>query len=130
MLAGCKQTTKFPPSTPIPPDTSPLAIAAAWLAAFESNVASNDTAALAALFLTDSFWRDILALTSQFRTVHSSASIRALLDEHLARAAFHSLGLIAEDRLRAPSIGESVPPAKVRLVQMWFGFETRVGRGS
>jgi hypothetical protein len=79
------------------------------------------------LFVRDWFWRDILALTHDFRTAHTAGGIVALLDRHLARAQFGKIAL-AEDELRKPALGESIPG--LRLVQMWFGFEKGTGRGS
>ena len=48
--------------------TSDLAIAAeSWLAAFEAALGNND--ALEKLFLPDSYWRDVVALSWTLQTV-------------------------------------------------------------
>jgi hypothetical protein len=127
MKTGCKQTAKFPPGIPIPPDADALVIARTWLADFDKGITAGDTAAISTLFVQDGFWRDILALTHDFRTAHTAGGIAALLERHLARAQFGKI-VLAEDELRKPVLGESIPG--LRLVQMWFGFETGIGRGS
>jgi hypothetical protein len=79
MKTGCKQTATFSPNVPIPPDADALAIARTWLADFDKGIAAGDTAAISALFVHDGFWRDILALTHDFRTAHTAGGIAALL---------------------------------------------------
>jgi hypothetical protein len=40
-----------------------------WLARFETALAAPDDVLLASLFLSDSYWRDVLALTWRIRTI-------------------------------------------------------------
>ena len=56
-----------------------------WLARFEQALA-RATAALAALFHPDSYWRDVLAFTWDIRTVHGAdAIVRALQAQRAPR---------------------------------------------
>ena len=45
----------------------------AWLARFEAALAARDVAAAAALFATDSYWRDLVAFTWNLKTVEGPA---------------------------------------------------------
>ena len=51
-------------------------VAAGWLEAFSLTVASDNVDAVVALFLEDGLWRDMLALTWTFRTIHGASRIR------------------------------------------------------
>jgi hypothetical protein len=128
----CEHVTEFPTLEKLgvagDPDTSsPRTIAQEWFAAFASSIQSNDTAGAASLFLEDSFWKDILALTSDFRTIQGSSNIKALLDTFLSTAKLSSLR-IADDSLHAPSLNSPAPG--VTLLQLCFDFETKIGKGT
>jgi hypothetical protein len=50
------------------PDLDAKKVATEWFARFNDSIASNDTQVLSSLFVLGAFWRDILALTWDFRT--------------------------------------------------------------
>ncbi|MGZ4378887.1 MAG: NAD(P)/FAD-dependent oxidoreductase, partial [Gaiellaceae bacterium] len=54
-----------------------------WLAAFETALADRDAAAAAALFATDSYWRDLVAFTWNLKTVEGREGVADLV-EHTA----------------------------------------------
>src|SRR5262245_17234921 len=57
-----------------------------WLASFGAALANGNEAALHALFQTESYWRDILALTWRIDTVSGSGAVaEALADASAAK---------------------------------------------
>ncbi|KAF5363122.1 hypothetical protein D9757_011716 [Collybiopsis confluens] len=106
----------------VPNDTaSALAIAQDWLDKFlkTKNVEN--------LFLEDSFWRDILALTSDTRTFIGSSKIKALLDARgdFIQSSSSSSPQILQDPHNRPVITNIFPD--LIFLQFTFGFETPVG---
>jgi putative flavoprotein involved in K+ transport len=89
-----------------------------WLGAFETALADCDAAAAAALFATDSYWRDLVAFTWNLKTVEGPEGVADLV-EHTAgqtgARGFH----ITEPAAEADGVTEA-----------WIAFETEVGRGS
>ena len=99
------------------------ALVETWLAAFGRALGERDTGALAALFLSDGYWRDVLALTWGINTVSGAG---AIADALTASAAAPTAFRIAPDRT-AP---RHVTRAGTHAVEAFFAFETREGRGS
>src|SRR5271154_6241434 len=86
---NCEHITELP--TPeklgvvVDPDVSGVSIAKDWFESFENAIASKDAAAVSSLFIDDSFWRDMLTLTANFRTIHRALNIKALLESALPK---------------------------------------------
>jgi putative flavoprotein involved in K+ transport len=96
---------------------TPQARADAWLGRFEAALAARDVPAAAALFATDSYWRDLVAFTWNITTVEGRAGVTDLL-EHTS------------DSARAGGFVTEEPPDEADgVVTAWIGFETGVGRG-
>jgi cation diffusion facilitator CzcD-associated flavoprotein CzcO len=96
-----------------------------WLASFESAIASGNTNELAALFLENSHWRDVVALTWHIRTKSGRDNLIEALSKQAASAAPRNFA-IAEGR---------TPPswtsrAGVENIEAIISFETETGRGS
>ncbi len=96
-----------------------------WLGRFEAALASGDPAALTPLFLADSHWRDVLALTWRIVTVSGAEAVAGDLARLGRDRGLHGL-TIHPDRC-PPRI---VARAGVEVVEAMIGFETDVGRGS
>jgi len=96
-----------------------------WLAQFERALAEPDDAPLRALFHSDSYWRDLLALTWQIRTVNCADAILRDLREHARRAGVTGFRI---DPDRTPP--RAVTRAGIRAIEAIFKFETGQGRGS
>ncbi|KAG5647039.1 hypothetical protein DXG03_001409 [Asterophora parasitica] len=110
----------------VPESADAATIAQDWLSAFsESLNAQQDVQAAKNLFLAESYWRDILALTSDIRSLKGWESIRALLDSRGSHLA--SLHLLQAPHNR-PVIDSPFPD--LSYVQFTFEFETPIGRGS
>ncbi|CCL99946.1 uncharacterized protein FIBRA_01971 [Fibroporia radiculosa] len=106
----------------IKPDLDAQAVARAWFQAFLQHVSSNDVAGVVSLFAEDGWWRDLLALTWDFRTFHGAAKIKAFLEDQLPVIKPTSFDLKSAE-LQQPY------PDLVWLMGT-FHFETEVGIGS
>jgi putative flavoprotein involved in K+ transport len=101
-----------------------IALAAAdWLVQFE--VALANPAEHAALLHTDSFWRDVLALSWNLQTLNGRAAIVSQLPALASRAAPRNFKIDPE---RAPP--RRVTRAGTSCFEAIFRFETAQGRGS
>jgi cation diffusion facilitator CzcD-associated flavoprotein CzcO len=96
-----------------------------WLAQFETALAKPRDGLLKTLFHSDSHWRDVLALTWNFRTITGADAILSELKAHAGRAAPADFQ-INPDRT-APRI---VTRAGTQAIEAIFKFETAIGRGS
>jgi thioredoxin reductase len=106
--------------------TDDISVAAdTWLARFEDALRKPGDGALNFLFLPDSFWRDVLALSWNIQTIEGADAIIAELKRHAGRAAPRRL-MIDPDR-RAP---RKVMRAGTTAIEAMFKFETAIGRGS
>jgi putative flavoprotein involved in K+ transport len=92
--------------------------AQAWLSAFEEALAARDVARAAAMFATESYWRDLVAFTWNITTVEHRAGVTGLLEATLERTGPHGF------RTTEP------PTEEDGVVTAWFAFETAVGRGT
>ncbi|QQO15591.1 NAD(P)-binding domain-containing protein [Bradyrhizobium diazoefficiens] len=101
------------------------ASAQAWLDEFERALGTSDPAALDRLFLSDSFWRDVLALSWNLQTLASSDTIAQELTRLAPKAAPANFK-IAPNRA-AP---RWVTRAGTNTIEAIFSFETALGRGS
>ncbi|TFK48083.1 FAD/NAD(P)-binding domain-containing protein [Heliocybe sulcata] len=99
-------------------------VASLWLQAFAHCVSSGDIDGILDLFISDSFWRDILALTWDFRTFHGLSKIGVFLADRLALSGASSFRL-NEDQVEAER-----PFPDVVWIQALFTFETSVGLAS
>ncbi|WP_407116548.1 flavin-containing monooxygenase [Bradyrhizobium sp. LMG 9283] len=97
----------------------------AWLGEFEHSLSKPDPAALERLFVTDSYWRDVLALSWNLQTV---AGRDPIVQELAARAptAAPTNFKVAPNRA-AP---RWVSRAGTSNIEAIFNFETAIGRGS
>lgn len=107
-------------------ELSPVAEANKWLSAFSANVRNKATGLITDLFHRFGFWKDILALTWDFRTIRGVKAIRKLLDDCLDPIGLTPFRLV-EDSLRAPVLVK--PIAGVIFLRLCFEFETKQGLG-
>ncbi len=74
--------------TPMLDRTDDVSIAAEdWLAQFESAIAKPDESALKTLFLPESYWRDVLALSWNLQTVNGADAVLTELKARVGSAA-------------------------------------------
>ncbi|KAG1735979.1 hypothetical protein EDB19DRAFT_1830067 [Suillus lakei] len=110
-----------------PSNVSPSEVATEWLNAFSAAIAQSDTAAVTDLFLEDGFWKDVIALTWDFRTFEGRKDIKKLLDARLAATGLHELCLLQEP-LNEPAL-QKVYHDFVWL-RLCFGLTTKHGKGT
>ncbi|MGO9903746.1 MAG: NAD(P)/FAD-dependent oxidoreductase [Solirubrobacteraceae bacterium] len=88
-----------------------------WLEKFNAALTAQDVDAAAELFATTSFWRDLVALTWNLKTVEGREGVRDMLA--------HTLASI---RPRDFRVSEE-PTEADGIVESWLEFETEAGRG-
>ncbi|HEY6820741.1 MAG TPA: NAD(P)/FAD-dependent oxidoreductase, partial [Burkholderiales bacterium] len=101
------------------------AIANDWLSKLERALGGGDERLLQGLFLPDSHWRDLLALTWSIRTVSGGRAVAAGLQEFSAKAKTRGFRV---DPARTPP--RYATRAGTSAVEAIFSFETAVGRCS
>lgn len=110
-------------STLNPQDDTLIAQSTAWLQALEQALAARDLAAFDALFLDESFWRDMVALTWDTCQFWGKPEMHAVV-EHASSTGFSNLRLDPERSL--PRIADFIGQP---YVEVFFAFDVAVGRG-
>jgi putative flavoprotein involved in K+ transport len=96
-----------------------------WLAQFERALAKPGDGLLETLFRPDSHWRDVLALSWDFRTIDGADAIVEELKAHAGQA--RPSGFRIDPDRAAP---RNVTRAGTQAIEAIFKFETAVGRGT
>jgi putative flavoprotein involved in K+ transport len=100
-----------------PQVSTPQQAVATWLEDFNTALAARDADAAAGLFATTSFWRDLVALTWNIKTVEGRDGVRKMLAQTL-------------DRARPREFRAAEEPTETGgVVEAWLEFETETGRG-
>ncbi|KAL2865451.1 putative flavin-binding monooxygenase [Aspergillus lucknowensis] len=116
------------PSTPtIYRAPEPRIIAQQWLTNLEALLRASDFSKLSQLFHEESWWRDILCLTWDIRTIQNLSGIQEFLTQNQPRAQLSAFRLQHEGKCQAKL--ESPAPGLTWISSMFF-FETASGRGS
>ena len=68
------------------PDSKPTKAVKAWLKKLEKSLAEKDTDKAVKLFGKDSYWRDLVSLTWNIKTVEGRDAIADMLNKTLASA--------------------------------------------
>ena len=100
---------------PLPADLDVTGTAHQWFSQFAPLAQSGDTAGIVDLLVDDSFWRDVLAITWDYRTFRGPANIKVFLNHRLNTAKLSNL------KLGQPSLVQ-FPPA-IGWIQGIFTFE-------
>lgn len=108
----------------IPSDLDARKVAAEWLQSFATHVRSGDIDRIVDLFVEDALFRDILALTWDFRTFEGTHEIKKFLQDRLPEVKPSSFKL-KDDYLELQQ-----PYPDLAWIQALFEFETDVGLGS
>lgn len=108
----------------LPDNLDAREIAASWFKELSDAVESKDIDKVLSLFLDEGLWRDMLALTWEFRTFEGKQRIQTFLQDQLGSSGFGNL---------------QIKPDTVELQQLYpdlawiqgiYTFETAVGKGS
>jgi hypothetical protein len=110
-------------------DCSPLDIAQAWIADFNSIVISGDLLKLSDIFTEKSYWRDQLCLSWDFHTFHGVEKLIEFLKTNGSELKIQSFLIDVSAPHRLPVIAAIDYKGKVPCVQFWVDIETKFGRG-
>jgi putative flavoprotein involved in K+ transport len=100
------------------------AIAEEWLNQLEQSITSHESHLIESLFLSESYWRDALALTWKIQTIFSQNEICEALACALKKAGAYHFKLDFSDN--PPSIVNRIG---TDTMEAFFKFETTAGRG-
>ncbi|KAL0069258.1 hypothetical protein AAF712_003622 [Marasmius tenuissimus] len=100
-------------------------IATEWFSSFTERVASNNPSGVASLFAAESYWRDMLALTWDFRTFIGIDKIKQFLNDRLDLCQLNDLKLREDGSLMLAQ-----PQPDLAWIQLLFDFKVgKVGIG-
>ena len=109
--------------TPVVPTGDATSIAGQWLRDFTRAMDSVDLGAVELLFLSDGWWRDLLSVTWDFRTLHGMEAI-----QEIAKCGTDAgLTKFALTKGKTPQVVSRDPSPE--SIEAFFDFETRVGQG-
>ncbi|KAJ3825791.1 hypothetical protein EV361DRAFT_916705 [Lentinula raphanica] len=109
----------------LPPNIDSKDIVSKWFEAFSQAAESNNVEALMSLFIAESYWRDILALTWNFRTFIGSDQIDQFLQDRL------SVSKPRAFKLRDDYLGLQLPYPDLAWIGFLFDFEVGdIGKAS
>ncbi|TFK48085.1 FAD/NAD(P)-binding domain-containing protein [Heliocybe sulcata] len=108
----------------LPNNLDALHIARVWMQSFERYVSSCEVEGILSLMVEDSFWRDVLAMTWDFRVFQDKPHIRRFLLDRLSASNLTSL------KLDESVVQLQQPYPDLAWVQALFNFETDNGTGS
>ena len=106
------------PVTTTQEKTAARTTAEGWLTAFADALSARDIDRAVALFADESYWRDLVAFTWNLKTVEHHDGVRDLLENTLDGTDPSHWEISAE------------PTEAGGVTDVWFTFETAVGRGS
>lgn len=104
-------------------------IAQEWLSSLEAIFRSGDFSHIKDIFNEDSWWRDIISLQWDFRTIHGRENIERFLGENRAHGPIACFKL-QEDGHFQPKLEIVKEDTGFAWISSLFHFETRIGRGS
>jgi hypothetical protein len=108
----------------VPADVDVKKVAVQWLESFALHVKSGDIDGIINLFVEDAFFRDMLALTWDFRTFEGTHAIKKFLEDQLPEAKPTSF------KLKDEFLNLQRPYTDIAWIQGIFEFETDTGLGS
>ena len=108
----------------VPANFDGKAVAKQWFEAFSTALSTSNIQSLSSLFVPNSFWRDMLALTWDFRTFSGLPAISQFLTDQLD--VMHPTAFT----LREDASALQQPYPDIAWLHMMFDFETDVGIAS
>jgi cation diffusion facilitator CzcD-associated flavoprotein CzcO len=99
-------------------------IAAGWISAFSRALQAGDAESVSGMFLTDGYWRDLLALTWDLRTLKGPDSVERMLAEHLGAAGLRDVALAAGKPIELVE-----PDPATSWIEAFITFETTAAHG-
>ncbi|KAJ5291613.1 hypothetical protein N7478_000864 [Penicillium angulare] len=115
------------PKTPPTSTASPQAIIQQWFNALQTKLSQPDSIDLTNIFHSESWWRDMLALDWDMRTLHTASEIQDFLRKRQGQTNLSSFKL--QDKGKWIPRVEQVVDGLTWLSSMFF-FETAAGKGT
>lgn len=119
---------QLPATSTITPD-NPSAIANSIIEKFNSHVSSKDTASLKSLFIENSYWRDHLVLSPDFRTIHGVEKVVEYILSAISSRSFISIEIDTSSEFKAPHFGPIDAFGEVNGIEFFVIVSTDVGTG-
>lgn len=119
----------LPWTAPITSPPNAWRIAKEWIEKLEGVFVAGEFTKLGEIFNEDSWWRDILALQWDFRTIHGREKIEKFLLENRNTGPLSSFRL-QEDGKFQPTLEVQDEETGFAWISSLFHFESAVGRGS
>lgn len=106
---------------------NPKQIATQWIRKLEAVLQADNISSLVEIMHADSWWRDMLGFSWDFRTIHGIKEISTYIGENQGRARLH--------KFKIRESGNFVPQFKTPLtglswIESMFDFESSSGNGS
>ncbi|KAH6884803.1 hypothetical protein B0T10DRAFT_96527 [Thelonectria olida] len=117
------------PRSPKATSLNPEAVATLVVETFNQALGKKDCKALSELFAEDGFWRDHLALSWDFRTVHGRKGVEDFLKESPGGVRLQSIVLDKSSLARKPQNSFLDAAQQVHCLQFCFALKTTVGSG-
>ncbi|KAJ5917683.1 hypothetical protein N7466_011237 [Penicillium verhagenii] len=108
-------------------DSDPQAIVQQWFNGLQTQLSQSNSIDLTELFHPESWWRDMLALDWDMRTLHTAAEIQSFLRRRQAQAQLSSFKLQDQGKWK-PRVEQVVDG--LSWISSMFFFKTAIGNGS
>jgi hypothetical protein len=108
-------------------ELSPKDIATEWIHKLEAVLNASDVSQLPNIMHSDSWWRDMLGLSWDFRTLRGLPKISSYISENQGRVHLHNFKLRSGGKFTPKAV---TPVAGLTWIESMFDFETEVGSGS
>ncbi|KAI9805069.1 MAG: hypothetical protein M1825_000903 [Sarcosagium campestre] len=104
-------------------------VVSTWLSSFNKVIGRNDTSKLSGVFLAESYWRDQLCLSWDFRTLNGPDKVASFVKSQKKGFRLKSLAIDERNAFCAPTVSAVDFHGQVKCVQTFLRVETDVGNG-
>jgi hypothetical protein len=102
-------------------------IATQWIQKLEAVLNANDVSQFPNIMHLDSWWRDMLGLSWDFRTLRGLQRISSYISENQSRVHLHNFKVRSEGKFTPKVV---TPVAGIVWIESMFDFESKAGSGS
>ncbi|KAJ5083936.1 flavin-binding protein [Penicillium alfredii] len=120
---------QLPQTAEVDPSVEVQKVAQEWLSKLAAAFSTTDFSGVRELFHEDSWWRDIVALQWDFRTIRGQERIKEFLRQNQQLAPVSSFRLQETGHFQ-PRLEIAKKEPVLAWISSLFHFETRIGRGS
>lgn len=110
--------------------SEPKEVVTRWLVSLNEKIKSGlEEPDLSSVFLEDAFWRDLLCLSWDFRTLHGHSQITNYMKSFTATSRTLSFSLDTSTEHKEPALTPLDFDGSVNCLQAWLDIETDLGKG-